>query len=164
MQLSMFESNENDIKETLLNVLKENKRDTDYVSIKENQNSHSVFFFDSKVFEIKKTNSSFKLLFPLKEISLLNFLEDRLTENKTNLIFEINAPNDLYILKDFILSKYDHFDKITLGKGFGCCSRYVQCSDNLACIVDDKFRRRQCAYNVNLLKGRIIYGVNRNVD
>lgn len=46
---------------------------------------------------------------------------------------------------------------------FGCCSRYVECSDALKCVSPYKKLARGCQYRKNLEAGRIFYGKNRNV-
>ncbi len=46
---------------------------------------------------------------------------------------------------------------------FGCCSRYIQCSDAKLCVHSDKKEARGCMYKVNLDNGRIFYGKNRNI-
>lgn len=47
---------------------------------------------------------------------------------------------------------------------FGCCSRYLECSDAKRCVHPDKKDARGCMYKVNLDNGRIFYGNNRNID
>lgn len=47
---------------------------------------------------------------------------------------------------------------------FGCCSRYLQCSDEKKCVHPNKLFGRACHYRHNLDKGRIFYGKNKNVD
>ncbi len=46
---------------------------------------------------------------------------------------------------------------------FGCCSRYLECSDALKCLNPNKERARACQYLRNLYAGRVFYGRNRNV-
>lgn len=46
---------------------------------------------------------------------------------------------------------------------FGCCSRYVECSDLLKCTNPDKKIARGCQYKDNLENNRIFYGKNKNV-
>ena len=50
------------------------------------------------------------------------------------------------------------------GAGFGCCSRYMQCSDEKKCLHPDFLTSLACAYKRNLEAGRIFYGKNRNID
>ena len=47
---------------------------------------------------------------------------------------------------------------------FGCCSRYLECSDNKKCTHPDKLYVKGCQYKLNLDAGRIFYGKNRNID
>lgn len=45
---------------------------------------------------------------------------------------------------------------------FGCCSRFIECSDNRACVhADDPYYLR-CYYRKHLEAGRIFYGINCN--
>ena len=46
---------------------------------------------------------------------------------------------------------------------FGCCSRYIECSDALKCINPDKKLARGCQYKDNLESGKIFYGKNKNI-
>ena len=45
---------------------------------------------------------------------------------------------------------------------FGCCHRYVECSDARECTAPDKYHARGCYYRENLEKGKIFYGKNAN--
>jgi hypothetical protein len=47
---------------------------------------------------------------------------------------------------------------------FGCCSRYLECSNKKLCVHPDKINARGCMYKANLDRGRIFYGKNRNID
>ena len=47
-------------------------------------------------------------------------------------------------------------------ESFGCCHRYVECSDKMECTHPDVLRSRSCLYRKNLEAGRIFYGANRN--
>ncbi len=47
---------------------------------------------------------------------------------------------------------------------FGCCSRFVECSDAKKCVHENKLYSKACSYRTNLELGRIFYGKNRNID
>ena len=47
---------------------------------------------------------------------------------------------------------------------FGCCSRFVECSDARKCVHENKLFSMACHYRHNLDNGRIFYGKNKNVD
>ena len=49
------------------------------------------------------------------------------------------------------------------GERFGCCARYVQCSDELKCVNPDFIMSLACAYKRNLEAGRVFYGKNKNI-
>ncbi len=46
---------------------------------------------------------------------------------------------------------------------FGCCSRYIECSDKKRCVNPDFFMSLACAYKRHLEAGRIFYGKNNNI-
>ena len=48
-------------------------------------------------------------------------------------------------------------------KGFGCCSRYLECSNATHCIHPNPRFALQCIYFYNLRDGKIFYGDNRNI-
>ena len=48
------------------------------------------------------------------------------------------------------------------GELFGCCSRYLECSDQKQCVHPDRVVARDCAYKRNLESGKIFYGKNKN--
>lgn len=55
------------------------------------------------------------------------------------------------------------YDTILREMGFGCCSRYMECSDAGHCIHPDVMFAVKCAYRDNLAHGRIFYGDKRNI-
>ena len=48
-------------------------------------------------------------------------------------------------------------------KSFGCCSRFIECSDAKRCVHVNKLYATSCAYRRNLEAGNIFYGKNKNV-
>lgn len=46
---------------------------------------------------------------------------------------------------------------------WGCCGRYLECSDAKQCVHPDKLASLSCYYRRNLLHGRVFYGRNRNI-
>lgn len=49
------------------------------------------------------------------------------------------------------------------GERFGCCSRYLRCSDEKKCVNPNYIMSLGCAYKKNLEEGRIFYGKNKTV-
>ena len=49
-------------------------------------------------------------------------------------------------------------------RDFGCCGRYLACSDAKTCIHPDPKFALGCMYRQNLRDGKVFYGKNRNID
>ncbi|MCL2053507.1 MAG: hypothetical protein FWG90_03570 [Oscillospiraceae bacterium] len=78
-----------------------------------------------------------------------------------NVIFPLdsnNAEEYLYARLCYSLDKFEPSEKI------GCCGKYVECSDNTACLHDNNFYARCCYYRKNLEAGLIFYGKNKNIS
>lgn len=45
---------------------------------------------------------------------------------------------------------------------FGCCSKFIECSDAKKCLHSEPIYSKSCAYRKNLEAGRIFYGKNKN--
>lgn len=50
------------------------------------------------------------------------------------------------------------------GEHYGCCHRYVECSDALKCLNPDYLMSLACGYKGNLEAGRVFYGKNTNIN
>ena len=55
-------------------------------------------------------------------------------------------------------------EKIPAELEFGCCSRYIECSDNMYCNNPDRHIAKGCHYKKHLDKGQIFYGKNKNIN
>lgn len=47
---------------------------------------------------------------------------------------------------------------------FGCCSRFIECSDAKRCLHENKLYSKACMYRSHLEAGHIFYGKNKNID
>ncbi|SMC64360.1 hypothetical protein [Sporomusa malonica] len=74
----------------------------------------------------------------------------------------ISSTNDIFNLQSLILEIYDKAFFLGVSEFFGCCSRYVQCSDNLKCVQPDTKLAKGCMYGRHLKKGKVFYGKNKN--
>ncbi len=68
-------------------------------------------------------------------------------------VFDYIKQNILYCLKNY------HSNS----KTFGCCSRFMECSDALKCVHENKLYSTSCTYRHHLESGKIFYGKNKNV-
>lgn len=48
-------------------------------------------------------------------------------------------------------------------KPFGCCSKYVECSNTKRCVMSDPVYATACQYRNNLSNNKIFYGDNKNI-
>lgn len=78
----------------------------------------------------------------------------RITVKSVDDILSFASPISIvYIL---VLSEFG-------GESFGCCARYVECSDEKKCTNPDKMMSFACAYKRNLEAGKIFYGKNKTI-
>jgi hypothetical protein len=107
--------------------------------------------FNSRVWE------SIKRTLP-PEISAIS------TVSKSQYHFPIDCLSDEVLLQSLV----DNLFEISISRNrsldsFDCCSFYLQCSDNRACVHRSLGHMRDCTYFHNMRKGFIFYGRNRNI-
>lgn len=79
----------------------------------------------------------------------------------------VKIPFDATIVKKVLENAKTIFEecyKEGAVESYGCCSRYVECSNNNKCVHPDIREARGCIYKHNLERGRIFYGDNCNVN
>jgi len=128
----------------------------------ENKGFMTVWFFEKAVMRVRKSKESVKI------------------ELKTRFTKDLDIGNQLKLKtdKDWIVTYYndDVIEKILNNVAkvyekcyseapdpFGCCSKYLECSDKRRCIQPDRGMVRNCIYKGHLNEGRIFYGKNRNI-
>lgn len=135
---------------------------------------------DTFSFKIFENNILLKYNFMKKisdfiEIRYINdLILERIKEKISNVQYK---ENDLYIrvsIDDIdqldVLEQeiQDIFSEMFLqymstAESFGCCSKYVECSDEKRCVQNDVRLRCSCIYKKNLDSGKIFYGKNKNI-
>lgn len=78
-----------------------------------------------------------------------------------HVIFEINDINIIPYIKENILYCLSNYS--SKARTFGCCSKFIECSDAKKCLHENKLYATSCSYRKNLEAGRIFYGKNRNI-
>jgi len=73
----------------------------------------------------------------------------------------LDDPALLPYLEKILSRELDVF--VTKEPVFGCCDRYVECSDAKKCLHKNPMYATACAYRKNLEAGRIFYGKNKTV-
>ena len=73
-------------------------------------------------------------------------------KNNDSSIYSFIRENILYCLANY---------KAT--SSFGCCSRFIECSNAKRCVHENKIYSMGCKYRMNLDSGKIFYGENKNI-
>lgn len=160
-QLTLLDSSEVDIYEQILpelsRVIIKNWADSSLLSFEERQSYHSVMFDGSVVMRIKGGKNPY-IEFPSYGQEIPH------SERKDNYIrVKLKTINNAVAYQKFA---GDSLQKIidNIPKEFSCCSRYMECSDNLKCLMPDRDMAMRCGYRKSLMNGFVFYGKNRNID
>lgn len=78
-----------------------------------------------------------------------------------HIFFDIDDDSMLPYIKENILYCLKNYR--SKEKSFGCCSRFIDCSDAKRCVHENKLYSTACIYRHNLEAGKIFYGKNKNV-
>lgn len=81
--------------------------------------------------------------------------------NRKLIDFKIKSELFFETCKIVLKQALEHYEPTEF---FGCCGKYLQCSDMKRCLHEDLFYAKACKYKYNLEAGRIFYGKNRNID
>lgn len=151
-----------ELKDTLYNA----PIDSGILIFQELENYSSVYFMDSNelFFRIRIRKKTRYILIP-------EVYEDLLPEGTSvsrrkadigMIRIEIQSCEDILKYVDVLKAVLERICRNH--RDFGCCSRYLECSDAKACIHPDPKFALTCWYRCNLLDGKIFYGKNRNID
>lgn len=70
---------------------------------------------------------------------------------------ENNYITFVHDILDYSVNTFEPADK------FGCCSKYIECSNAKRCLHENLFYAKACFYRKNLESGKIFYGENKNI-
>ncbi|MGN1012614.1 MAG: exonuclease domain-containing protein [Clostridia bacterium] len=87
-------------------------------------------------------------------------------DDENSLYYKFNIINidDIQKISDEIKYAYKYLNSIEPIVSFGCCSRYIECSDSKKCVNTIRELRKGCIYKKNLESGKIFYGKNATID
>ena len=87
-------------------------------------------------------------------------------EFKRHIATIYHFPLNTEALNDFLIAAFkEAVNNYKPKELFGCCSKYLECSDQKKCLHENSFYHKVCCwYRKSLDKGRIFYGENRNID
>ena len=88
----------------------------------------------------------------------------RIKEEKasTKIFFPVNHPELYTYVQNTIYYRIKRY--ASSAALFGCCNKFVECSDAKKCVHENKLYSTSCMYRMNLESGKIFYGKNRNID
>ena len=89
------------------------------------------------------------------------YFPDTLVKEGFCRVYLLNTNCDIHLgsmLKNILANIMDN-----CSHGFGCCDKYVECSDAGKCVLTDKRLAADCSYRVNLKHGKVFYGKNKNI-
>ena len=75
---------------------------------------------------------------------------------------EFNEIDDVIAFAESLVKLYMNILMSIEKKAFGCCHRYIKCSDAMQCLHPNKIEAEACQYKKNLDKGNVFYGKNKN--
>lgn len=141
------------------------------LTITPNKNSYSFFTYNNVLlrFTPKKTKKTVEIRY-LNNAQLNNILckfpNSRYKDNSMDLYIYIDIQNidEINLLKQELLEIHKFFFLNESVDTFGCCSKYVECSDNKKCVCTDLLFRLGCQYKKNLEQGKIFYGKNKTIN
>lgn len=115
---------------------------------------------NAKYFDVElnwKRASKFKVNSDNKIISKLHISKKSEFADKTSLYFPLEDISLWDYLKDLLICEIENFAP---SENFGCCDKYVACSDAKKCLHKNLYYAKSCLYRKNLENGRIFYGKN----
>lgn len=129
------------------NYVVDGAKDVTVAKIKEGGKLEYISFFDK-----------FSNLFDKAEINYNEIKSDNFIRfGELEFLAAIQNPSFSSIIEHIVLSSFNY-------PNFGCCSKYVQCSDAGHCLHSDIFyATASCQYKKHLDNGEIFYGEKANI-
>lgn len=179
----------NEVKKMLENIINEinekkiPKLQRENIVFKENKDSISFFVYGSIIlklfiqkqltFEVREiSQDDIKKLVELEKESLRKITKEvfedkfsKVSKREGNINYikcNLESLDNIYQAKEEIKDIYYYLFLLAPVESFGCCSKYIECSDAKKCINLDKKMAQGCQYKENLKNGKIFYGKNKN--
>ena len=146
------------------NILSTENIDSNEVTFNKNKSDYSIKYKNTVIFKVKPNVYDYVLIKSDYNEDIFSQYDSSTCVCKTlftHVPTDLTNPFDttfsallLKIVRKILgLASYDEF---------GCCSKYMQCSDDKKCLYPDDPDYMGCHYKRNLEKGRIFYGKNKN--
>lgn len=146
--------------EIINEIIKNSGRDVSNIKINRTITYTNVAFFDLPYIRIRIGPKTKYISLPCHLDYTLSSFNITADKNGGWYRININDPDDIFNLSELILEIFDYCYTKASGETFGCCSKYLECSDAKSCIQENEQWSKGCMYRRNLIKGRIFYGEN----
>jgi hypothetical protein len=134
-----------------------------YLSVVENKDgSFSIKAKSNLTVKIKFAKKSSYIEVDPKYERYFSGYEIKRTSNDWSRVLVAGIEDVLALGKRISIVYLEELSKLG-GEHFGCCHRYVQCSDALKCLHPDFLISLACGYKKNLELGKVFYGKNKNI-
>lgn len=163
------ESLEEVLNSIILSVCISHEVDTKYVSCRKKKRGYSVWIRDPitlkdnfRVFSITVKNKNipvYSVEIIHKRVHSVPIPEgvDFDKVQKSTIFIPFDHAQLRKYLTDVLTYSIEHFEP---SEKFGCCGKYIECSDAQKCLHCNTFYAKACYYRKNLEAGRIFYGKN----
>lgn len=148
-------------------IIPQNEREKITYNVNKNR---SISFMVFKNILLKITFQKAKMFVEARKLDCIsieelekNFESIKYKENELYVKIYINDINEINKISKELQEVYKYLYANEPVDNYGCCSRFVECSDALKCINPDKKLSKGCQYRKNLEAGRIFYGKNKNI-
>jgi len=161
-----MELHDRDIRKSISNLLAEldlprevSLDNKNVLKLNETKNHYSLVFVDKLLFRVVPKKTEYVLEF---QPEYEKFFTEIAVAPRKWVEIRLKELDGITALKGKMGNIFEYEIKRTHGDLFGCCSKYVQCSDSEKCVHEDFLLSLGCQYRINLLEGRIFYGKNKN--
>jgi len=146
-------------------ILNMNQIDNELIVLSKNKSDYSVKFKSSIIFKVKKGKNDYICIKKSFQGDVFTRYARDICKIDASFVFipfyalnnfDENFSDLLLIITQKILGNYSNDE-------FGCCHRYIDCSDAKKCVHPNKLESLGCMYKRNLEKGLIFYGRNKNM-
>jgi len=152
----------NSLKEKLIEYENHSEENSE---IKYNKGYITVWLFKSAVLKIKEMKSKTRIEIAKQYLEYFSLSSEEVKYTKSEPNWGKIVLNKKVL--DKVLSNINEvYEQCYLEENaetFGCCSRYMECSNNKKCIHPDLKFAKGCKYKKHLETGKIFYGKNRNI-
>lgn len=145
------------------------QREREKIVFNINKNS-SISFITFKNILLKITFQKTRMFIEFRKLNCINieelsklFEEIKYKENELYVKVYIDNINDINKISNELKEVYKYLYLNEPIDNYGCCSRFIECSDALKCLNPDKKLAKGCQYKENLELGKIFYGKNKNI-